>query len=92
MDGDGDLQSKLLRGEDPIGGGDGAGDKNSIKNSEIQYLFSHERDQFPNKPYHEDGNPEMYTKDNIEKRHKLYRNDVVEEAINEFMKEFKSNS
>ena len=85
MDGDGDIRG------DPLAGGEPA-DKNAVKNSEIQYLFSHERDQFPNKPYHEDGNPEMYTKENIEKRHKLYRNDVVEEAINDFMKEFKSNS
>jgi hypothetical protein len=57
----------LRQGDDPLGGGDA--DKNGqMKNTEIQYLFSHERDQFPNKPYHEDGNPDMYTKENIQKR------------------------
>ena len=88
---DGDLQSRLLKGEDPIGGLEG-GDKSQVQNSEIQYLFSPDRDQFPSKPYHEDGNPEMYTKENLMKRQQLYRNDVVEEAINDFMKEFKMNS
>jgi hypothetical protein len=87
----GDFQSRLLKGmEDPIAGADG--EKTQNKNAEIQYLFSHERDQFPNKAYHEDGNPDMYTKENIEKRRALYRNDTVEEAINDFMKEFKMNS
>ena len=90
-DGDvgGDLQSRLLKGEDPLAGAEG---KTEIKNAEIQYLFSHERDQFPNKAYHEDGNPDMYTKENIEQRRVIYRNDTVEEAINDFMKEFKMNS
>lgn len=68
----GDLQSRLLRGEDPIAGAEGGayGDKNkgTVKNSEIQYLFSPDRDSFPNKPYFEDGNPDMYTKENIAKR------------------------
>ena len=82
----------MLKGEDPIAGGEGARDKSSIKNSEIQYLFSPDRDQFPSKPYHEDGNPDMYTKENIAKRNALYRNDMVEESINDFMKEFKMNS
>ena len=34
----------------------------------------------------------MYTKENIEKRRALFRNDTVEEAIHDFMKEFKINS
>ena len=91
-DGD-DLQSRLLKGEDPIAGLDGpGGDKSAVKNSEIQYLFSPDRDTFPAKPYHEDGNPDMYTKESIAKRQALFRNDMVEEAINDFMKEFKMNS
>ena len=92
MDGEGDATRVRMGG---LGGDDALGDgqeKGQIKNSEIQYLFSHERDQFPNKAYHEDGNPDMYTKENIEKRRALYRNDTVVEAINEFMKEFKMNS
>jgi len=34
----------------------------------------------------------MYTKESIAKRQALFRNDMVEEAINDFMKEFKMNS
>ena len=34
----------------------------------------------------------MYSKENIEKRRSLLRNDTVVEAINDFMKEFKMNS
>lgn len=34
----------------------------------------------------------MYTKENIQKRKDLYRNEIVEDAINDFMKEFKMNS
>ncbi len=90
MDGE-DGGSRLLKGastDDPMGGDD----KGQVKNPEIQYLFSHERDQFPNKAYHEDGNPEMYSVENIEKRRALMNNDVVVEAINSFMSEFKMNS
>ena len=79
-----------LGGDDALG--EGGADKGQVKNSEIQYLFSHERDQFPNKAYHEDGNPDMYSKENIEKRRSLYRNETVVEAINDFMKEFKFNA
>ena len=87
MDNDGgDFQSRMMND------GNEGGDKSSIKNAEIQYLFSHERDSFPNKPYHEDGNPDMYNKENIDKRRILYYNDTVIEAINDFMKEFKTNS
>ena len=31
----------------------------------------------------------MYTKENIQKRKDLYRNETVEKAIEDFMKEFK---
>ena len=83
------MRMGALGGDDALG--DAGADK-QVKNSEIQYLFSHERDQFPNKAYHEDGNPDMYSKENIEKRRSLLRNDTVVEAINDFMKEFKMNS
>ena len=93
MDGEAgaDLKMRMggLGGDDALG--DAAADK-QVKNSEIQYLFSHERDQFPNKAYHEDGNPDMYSKENIEKRRSLLRNDTVVEAINDYMKEFKMYS
>ena len=93
MDGEAGADLKMRMGA--LGGDDALGDAGAdkqVKNSEIQYLFSHERDQFPNKAYHEDGNPDMYSKENIEKRRALLRNDTVVEAINDFMKEFKMNS
>mgnify|MGYP003342635578 FL=1 len=34
----------------------------------------------------------MYSKENIERRRALMHNDVVVDAINDFMKEFKMNS
>ena len=46
------------------------------------------RDQFPARPYHIDGDPEMYSKDNIDKRKALRENDIVIEAINDFATEF----
>ena len=94
MDGEAGADLKMRMGG--LGGDDALGepgaDKGQVKNSEIQYLFSHERDQFPNKAYHEDGNPDMYSKENIEKRRSLLRNETVVEAINDFMKEFKFNT
>ena len=42
------------------------------------------RDAFPAKHYHEDGNPEMYTNENMKKRGSLKDNEVVIEAIRNF--------
>ena len=58
----------------------------------MAYVFTATRDNFPAKPYHEDGNPEMYTKESMEKRNALKKNDVVVSAIEEFMTEFKTNA
>ena len=48
-------------------------------------VFIQNRDAFPSKPYFEDGNPEMYTKENMEKRNSLRENETVVEAIRSFM-------
>ena len=66
--------------------------QNKISNKDLAYVFLQNRDNFPAKPYYEDGNPEMYTKDNIEKRRQLMNNETVIDAINDFMTEFKKNA
>ena len=58
----------------------------------MAYVFTQGRDNFPAKPYYEDGNPEMYTKENMEKRETLKNNEIVKNAIEDFMNEFKSNA
>ena len=55
-------------------------------------MFTQGRDNFPAKPYYEDGNPEMYTKENMDKRDALKKSDIVVSAIEEFMQEFKSTA
>ena len=59
-----------------------------IESEALDYLFKKDRDRFPAKPYNEDGNPEMYTTANKEKRAALRNNPVVVEAIQKFSKEF----
>ena len=61
-----------------------------VKSAGLQHVFSPARDLFPKftVPYYEDGDPDMYTPENIEKRKMLKNNEVVREAIDDFMKEF----
>lgn len=54
---------------------------NKIENEALQYIFKANRDIFPAKPYNEDGNPDMYTRENIEKRKALRNNPIVVEAL-----------
>ena len=61
---------------------------NKITNPDLAHVFKNKRDDFPAKPYHEDGNPEMYTKDNMAKRATLKDSPIVREAIKKFMSEF----
>jgi hypothetical protein len=65
--------------------------QNKISNKDLAYVFHQNRDNFPAKPYYEDGNPEMYIKEHIEKRRLLMQNETVVDAINDFMTEFKKN-
>ena len=60
---------------------------NKIDNVDLAYVFKSNRDHFPAKPYYDDGNPEMYTKENREKRAGLRTNVVVKTAIENFMRE-----
>eukprot|EP00352_Strombidinopsis_acuminata_P003599 CAMPEP_0176394644 /NCGR_PEP_ID=MMETSP0126-20121128/42750_1 /TAXON_ID=141414 ORGANISM="Strombidinopsis acuminatum, Strain SPMC142" /NCGR_SAMPLE_ID=MMETSP0126 /ASSEMBLY_ACC=CAM_ASM_000229 /LENGTH=111 /DNA_ID=CAMNT_0017766999 /DNA_START=33 /DNA_END=368 /DNA_ORIENTATION=+ len=63
------------------------GEKNHIPLGVI-LLDASNRDNFPNKPYYDDGNPEMYTNENIAKREALREHEIVKEAITDFIKEF----
>jgi hypothetical protein len=60
---------------------------NKIDNVDLAYLFKKNRDHFPAKPYYDDGNPEMYTKENRAKRAGLKTNVVVKTAIENFQRE-----
>ena len=77
---------------DPLmdGAGDDPNEANKIKTEGMQFVFSKNRDNFNHNPcpYIEDGNPDMYSKENMEKRQALRKNEVVIDAINEFMKVF----
>lgn len=84
-----DLASKLLKGTEGMGAGGEIEDKNKISNKDLAFVFLPNRDAFPSKPYYEDGNPEMYTKENMDKRNGLRDNETVVEAIRDFMQEFK---
>ena len=57
---------------------------NKIDNPDLAYVFKNTRDHFPAKPYPDDGNPEMYTTENRQKRHALKTNPVVVPIIQTF--------
>lgn len=61
---------------------------NKIESESLAFIFKANRDIFPAKPYNEDGNPEMYTQANKDKRQALRNNPIVLEAIQKFSKEF----
>ena len=82
----GDDLAQRLKGAD---GGE-VDNANKISNKDLAYVFVSSRDNFPAKPYYEDGNPDMYLKENIEKRKSLMTNETVVEAIQDFMKEFRA--
>jgi hypothetical protein len=67
-------------------GEDGGANSNptGTKNKDLAMLFLPTRDAFPNKPYYEDGNPEMYSKECFEKRTFLKDNDTVLDSIRDF--------
>ena len=78
-------------------GNDGAPpeeDQNKIKSEGLKFVFMGNRDNFPYNPcpYSDDGNPDMYTAEKMEIRRKLKTNEIVKEAINEFIAEFQSNA
>ena len=74
-------------------GAEDQNDANKIKSQGLKFVFSGNRDNFPHNPcpYSDDGNPDMYSTENKEKRERLRENPVVVEAIKEFMQEFHVN-
>ena len=60
-----------------------------IESDGLKFVFGAQRDVFPNNPcpYYDDGNPDMYTGEAMEKREALKKNPTVKEAINDFIKE-----
>ena len=91
LNGQEDMAAKLLKGLESGGAGE-ADNQNKISNKDLAYVFLQNRDNFPAKAYHEDGNPEMYTKESMEKRRQLMGNETVQDAINDFMTVFKKNA
>ena len=62
--------------------------QNMILSRDLQQVFNPGRDMFPNKPYFEDGNPEWYTFENMQRRKELKTNPQVIEAIRQFQQQF----
>ena len=53
----------------------------------LKFLFDPNRDQVPNKPYYEDANSELYSRDNRKLRRSLKKKTDVKEAIVAFYTE-----
>ena len=66
---------------DPAPAGGNNDDPKPIRNDKLRYVFQPGRDHFPAKPYYEDGDPSMYTEENMEARDELKDNPRVREAI-----------
>lgn len=52
------------------------------KHPNLTFLFDPVRDEYPNRPYHIDGDPKMYTEDMISIRMNLKNEAKVKKAIN----------
>ena len=50
-------------------------------------MFSPQRDNVPNKPYHEDGNIQFYTKEARKARRLMKKDPIVKDAINNFIRD-----
>ena len=76
--------------DDPNRAGGETDETNKIKSKGLQFVFSGQRDNFPHNPcpYSDEGNPDMYSKENIAKRAALKDHPVVQEGIKDFMTEF----
>jgi hypothetical protein len=51
----------------------------------LQFVFSPQRDNVPNKPYHEDGNIQFYAKEERKKRRQMKKDPIVKAAIDSFI-------
>ena len=65
----------------------------NIQSPGLKFVFNPNRDNFPNNPcpYNEDGDPNMYSKENMAKRKALRANPIVRNAIEDFMSSFSLN-
>ena len=64
-------------------------DDKKIRNKGLIPVFTSGRDNYPLNPcpYYEDGNPDMYTVENMEKRRALKKNELVVTAIKKFIRD-----
>jgi len=67
-------------------GGEEKDNPNAIIPS-LQFVFAPGRDNVPNKPYHEDGNIQFYTKEARKARRHMKKDPLVKESINNFIKD-----
>ena len=67
---------------------EGGANQNKTMSKDLAFVFNAGRDNFPAKPYAEDGNPEFYTAENMHARQELKDSQVVTEAIQDFMSLF----
>ena len=62
-----------------VPGRDNNDDPKPIRNAKLAYVFQPGRDHFPMKPYFDDGDPSMYTTENMDARDELRDNPRVRE-------------
>ena len=60
-------------------------DPKKIRNKPLEYVFQPSRDHFPAKPYYEDGDPSMYSDENMTKRDALKDSPSIRTAIMDFV-------
>ena len=80
----------MIPGADPLSGGmapESIENQFKIEPESIAFIFKMDRDIFPAKAYFEDGNPEMYSLANRERRQQLKTNPEVRNAIDKFISE-----
>lgn len=63
-----------------------------IANGKLDFLFDGSRDVNMAKPYHEDGDENMYTQENITKRRKMKIDPDVIKSIENFMSHYEFDS
>ena len=52
-----------------------------MSKTQILFLFAPKRDVFPNKPYYLDGDAEMYTEEELDKRSKLKEDEDLKKYV-----------
>jgi len=65
-----------------LGKGGKEAKEGKVKNQDLNWVFAADRDE-RGKPYYQDGNPLLYTDENLKKRADLRKDPMVVEAIQE---------